>query len=295
MPETPSATSATMFSIPQLPTNLEPKVAESLDRGVSTQNLEQVEQMLDETEMAVAVATRQDDERATTPAVQLSVIVPVYNEAATIGQIVSRIQAQPLVDEIILVDDGSTDGTRQLLHQLEGAPGIGIVYHRRNRGKGAAVRTGLMQARGELVAVQDADLEYDPAEYARLVEPILAGEADVVYGSRYLAGRPTGQRISHRLANRALTFLSNVTTRRGLTDMETGAKLFRRSFLSKITLAEDGFGFEPEITAKLARRGARFAEVPVGYKPRGRSEGKKIGLRDGLRAVWCVLRYGLAD
>ncbi len=226
---------------------------------------------------------------------KLSVIIPVFNEHATLRQIVERVRAAEHVGEIILVDDGSTDGTRQILAELAETPGVCVLYHDRNRGKGAAIRTGVEAATQELVIIQDADLEYDPADYGRLVEPLHAGEADVVFGSRFAErDGAQGRGRWHTLGNRLLTRLSNLVTGLRLTDMETCYKVFRRSVLQRIRIEEDRFGFEPEITAKIARMGCRVREVPITYNSRGYAEGKKIGWRDGVSALRCIVWYSVA-
>jgi len=228
----------------------------------------------------------------------LSVVIPVYNEPETIGEIVRRVRAVPIATEIVIVDDGSTDGTREVLRTLEAADDLTVVFHERNRGKGAALRTGFAAVTGDVVIVQDADLEYDPGEYPRLLQPIVEGKADVVFGSRFSGGGP--HRILyfwHYVGNRFLTLLSNSVTNLNLTDMEVCYKVFRREVIVEIapTLKQDRFGFEPEITAKVARRGYRLYEVAVSYAGRTYEEGKKIGWRDGLTALWCILRYGFRD
>jgi glycosyltransferase involved in cell wall biosynthesis len=226
--------------------------------------------------------------------VRLSVVIPVYNEVNTVEQIVEAVQAVDVEKEIILVDDGSSDGTRQKLEGLAGRNGVRVLLHEHNRGKGAALRTGFAAATGDLVIVQDADLEYDPGDYPRLMQPILDGRADVVYGSRFAGGESRAAiRFWHYLANRFLTFLSNCFTNLFLTDMETCYKVFRREVIQGITLEEDRFGFEPEITAKLARGGWRIWEVSISYRGRSARQGKKIGWKDGLRAVWCIVKYNL--
>jgi glycosyltransferase involved in cell wall biosynthesis len=231
--------------------------------------------------------------------VKLSVVVPVYNERATIHQIVAAIGAVPLESvgltrEIVIVDDYSQDGTRDELKKLEGQTGIRVLYHERNQGKGAALRTGFAAATGDLVIVQDADLEYDPREYPKLVMPILEGRADVVFGSRFAGGE--SHRVLyfwHSLGNKFLTLLSNMFTDLNLTDMETCYKVFRREVLQQIKVEENRFGFEPEITAKVAKLRCRVYEVGISYAGRTYDEGKKIGWRDGLRAVWCIIKYNM--
>jgi glycosyltransferase involved in cell wall biosynthesis len=225
----------------------------------------------------------------------LSVVIPCYNEIATIESIVDAVEHSPVSDlEIILVDDGSTDGTRELLRDKIEARVARVIYHPVNRGKGAALRSGFAAATGDMVVVQDADLEYDPQELPKLIAPILAGKADVVFGSRF-SGGPSMRVLYywHYLGNRFLTTLSNILTNVNLTDMEVCYKVFRREVLQKIRIEEDRFGFEPEITAKVAKLGCRIYEVGISYAGRTYREGKKIGWRDGLRAVWCILKYNL--
>ena len=226
---------------------------------------------------------------------KLSIVIPCYNEVRTIEKILAEVQASPIADkEIIVVDDYSTDGTRELLRAKFDGGVARVVYHERNQGKGAALRTGFAAATGDMVIVQDADLEYDPQEYPKLVEPIERGDADVVYGSRFMGGRP--HRVLyywHSVGNRALTTLSNMFTNLNLTDMETCYKVFRRSVIQQIVIEENRFGFEPEITAKVAKLDCRIYEVGIGYDGRTYKEGKKIGWKDGVRAIWCILKYNL--
>jgi hypothetical protein len=223
-----------------------------------------------------------------------SVVMPVFNEASTVAAAIRRVRTSGVPCEIVIVDDGSTDGTRELLRAYIDEPHIHVLFHDANRGKGAALRTGFAHVSGDPVILQDADLEYDPADYAMLLRPILQGQADVVYGTRFRGHRPLGQSRSHYLGNRVLTRLSNRFTGLKLTDMETACKVFRREVIECIapTLCEDGFGIEPEITAKVASLpGVRIVERPVAYHARTYAEGKKIGWRDGLRALWCIWRY----
>ena len=229
------------------------------------------------------------------PGFKLSVIIPVYNEEGTIRQILSRVLAQRLPMEVIIVDDHSVDMTRDVLKQLEGHPNLKIIYKPQNEGKGAALRTGFEHATGDIVVVQDADLEYDPRDIAPLLGPILAGETDVVYGSRYLANGAENSSFVHRLGNGALTAASNFLTGMKLTDMETCYKVFRRDVIQDFEIMQNRFGFEPEVTAKLARSGYRVTERPIGYVARDFDEGKKIGIRDGINALWCIMRYGWSD
>jgi glycosyltransferase involved in cell wall biosynthesis len=235
---------------------------------------------------------------ATPPGLKISVVVPIYNEKATLLEIVRRVRAVPIPKEIILVDDASTDGTRDLLAGLDRGDDVHIVLHERNRGKGAAVRTGFAQATGDIVLIQDADLEYDPDQYHRLIQPIVEGVADVVYGSRFLPVGP--HRVLyfwHYVGNRALTMLSNIFTDLNLTDMETCYKVFRREVIEAIlpTLKEDRFGCDPELTAKIARRKYRIYEVGISYFGRTYQEGKKIRLRDACRVFLSILRYWFSD
>ena len=225
---------------------------------------------------------------------KLSVVIPVYNEEATLLELVKRVESVEIDKEIVLVDDGSTDGTPAVLDDLEGTPGVRVFRQERNQGKGAALRRGFREARGELVIIQDADLEYDPAEYPKLVQPILDGRADVVYGSRFVGSE--AHRVLyfwHSVGNRALTMVSNMFTNLNLTDMETCYKVFRREVLSSFELEEARFGVEPEITAKVARGRWRVYEVGISYSGRTYEEGKKIGWRDGVRAIICIVKYNL--
>jgi glycosyltransferase involved in cell wall biosynthesis len=225
----------------------------------------------------------------------LSIVIPCFNERDTIEELIDAVLAAPVErPEIIVVDDCSTDGTRAVLQQKIEPRIAKVIYHERNRGKGAALRTGFSAATGDIVLVQDADLEYDPRDYARLLAPILEGRADVVFGSRFAGGE--SHRVLyfwHSVVNRLLTLLSNMLTDLNLTDMEVCYKAFRREILQQITLEEDRFGFEPEITAKVAKLRCRIFEVGISYAGRTYAEGKKIGWRDGARAIWCILKYNL--
>jgi len=229
---------------------------------------------------------------------RLSIIVPCYNEINTIDAIINAINASPYADkEIIVVDDFSSDGTRQkLMSSIENSGRVHkVLYHEENQGKGAALRTGIMAATGDLVIIQDADLEYDPNEYPRLVEPILNNKADVVFGSRFLGG--DAHRVLyfwHRVGNGLLTLLSNMLTNLNLTDMETCYKVFRREIIQSISIEENRFGFEPEVTAKISKLDCRIYEVGISYYGRTYDEGKKIGWRDGFRAIYCIFKYNLA-
>jgi len=225
----------------------------------------------------------------------LSVVIPCHNEIGTLEAVLKSVVESPGPEkEIIVVDDGSTDGSREWLEQNFDRKTGRLILLDRNRGKGAALRHGFAVASGDIVIVQDADLEYDPEDYPKLIEPILRDRADAVYGSRFLGSRPhRALYFWHRIGNGLLTFLSNLLTDLDLTDIETGYKAFRRDVIQSITIEEDGFGFEPEVTAKLARGGYRIYEVGIGYFGRTYAEGKKIGWKDGVRAVWCVLKYNL--
>ncbi|WZO98724.1 glycosyltransferase family 2 protein [Isosphaeraceae bacterium EP7] len=237
----------------------------------------------------------------------LSVVIPVYNEMATIHEILARVRAVPIKKQIILVDDCSKDGTRDLLRTwVETEPDLTIRFHEVNQGKGAALRTGFQHATGQIVIVQDADLEYDPAQYLALIQPILEGKADVVYGSRFIGDHHRVLHFWHSLGNKFLTLLSNCFTNLNLTDMEVCYKVFRREVLQGITLKSNRFGFEPEVTAKVARfhvpategrpaRRCRIYEIPVSYNGRDYHEGKKIGWKDGVQALYCIVRYALGD
>jgi glycosyltransferase involved in cell wall biosynthesis len=232
------------------------------------------------------------------PSPLLSVVIPVYNEAATIDRIIAAVRAVDIHKEIIIVDDYSTDGTRDRLKQIAAAENnVRVLYHDVNQGKGAALRTGFAAARGQYVVVQDADLEYDPAEYPKLLGPLIEGRADVVFGSRFIGG--DSHRVLyfwHSMGNKFLTMLSNMFTNLNVSDMETCYKVFRRDIIQNIRIEENRFGFEPEITAKLAAyrlkgEPLRIYEVGISYYGRTYQEGKKIGWRDGLRALWCIIRY----
>jgi len=225
---------------------------------------------------------------------KLSVVIPVYNESRTVAEIVRRVRLVPLQTEIILVDDGSQDDTLAKIDRLAQRESLVVVKHEHNRGKGAALRTGIAHATGEIVIIQDADLEYDPVEYPKLIQPIVDDKADVVFGSRFLGGGPRrAMWISQYLANRFLTHLSNWLSGVWLTDMETCYKAFRREVIQKIRLEEERFGFEPEVTANLIAGRWRIFEVGIAYAGRDYHDGKKIGWRDALRAMWCILKYNV--
>jgi glycosyltransferase involved in cell wall biosynthesis len=231
---------------------------------------------------------------------KLSVVIPVYNEERWIREVVRRVLEVPIPKELVIVDDCSTDNSRTILRQLETEhSNIRLILQPHNQGKGAALREGFRHASGDVVLVQDADLEYDPAEYPKLIQPILEGRADVVYGSRFIGDSHRVLYFWHSIANKALTLLSNMFTNLNLTDMETCYKVFRREVLQDIRLKSNRFGFEPEITAKIARRGRRpgwrIYEIPVSYAGRTYEEGKKIGFKDALTAFWCILRFRYFD
>jgi glycosyltransferase involved in cell wall biosynthesis len=237
----------------------------------------------------------------------LSVIIPVFNEATSFREVFKRIKAVPLPMEIIVVDDGSTDGTRELLKSIENEtlsppppdeqvrPLLKVLYHPKNQGKGASIRTGIQAATGDLLIIQDADMEYSPSEYPRLIEPILSGDADVVYGSRFRGEKTRVHLFWHTIGNKFLTLLSNIFTDLNLTDMETCYKVFKTEIIKGIPLRSNRFGFEPEITAKIAKLRCRVYEMPISYKGRSYSEGKKIGWKDGVSAVYTILKFWLID
>jgi glycosyltransferase involved in cell wall biosynthesis len=228
---------------------------------------------------------------------KLSVVIPVYNECATLRYVVERVLAVPLELEVICVDDGSRDGSQEILAELQRRyPRVRVFVQPRNMGKGAALRRGIEEASGDFVIIQDADLEYDPSDYPLLLDPLMQGKADVVYGSRFLGAAP--HRVLyfwHSVGNRLLTLLSNCLTNINLTDMETCYKVFRREVIQSIPIEENRFGFEPEITVKVAKRRLRIYEVGISYWGRTYEEGKKIGWKDGVRAVWCLLKYSIKE
>ncbi len=227
---------------------------------------------------------------------KLSVVIPVFNENATIHEIIQRVVKVGLADEIIVVDDGSTDGSRVILEELVGTfPQLHLILHENNQGKGAAVRTGIDAAHGDLILIQDADLEYDPRDYPKLLEPIDEGRAEVVYGSRFLGGARRSTMFWHMVANKMLTFMTNVLYNSILSDMETGYKLIRRDILTAMPLHARRFDFEPEVTAKLLKRRVRIFEVPITFNPREYEDGKKIGIKDAFEAVWTLVKYRFVD
>lgn len=225
----------------------------------------------------------------------LSVIMPVYNERATIEKIIQKVQASAFAKEIIIIDDCSSDGTRELLKQYEGRPEFHIIYHARNQGKGASLRTGFEQAEGDFLVIQDADLEYDPEEYKVLLGPLIDGRADVVYGSRFLGGPHRVLYYWHYVGNRLLTIFSNALSNINLSDMETCYKAFRREVLQKIEVKSDRFGFEPEFTMKVAKNHYRIYEVPISYSGRTYQEGKKVTWKDGVKAIFALVWYRFFD
>jgi glycosyltransferase involved in cell wall biosynthesis len=226
---------------------------------------------------------------------KLTVIIPVYNEVKTIQEIIARVQATGLADEILAIDDGSTDGSRDLLAKLNEDGKVKVIYHERNQGKGKAVRTGIQNASGDLIIIQDADLEYDPREYPNLLKPIQEGIADVVYGSRFLGAGRRPALFWNMVANKILTLVTNILYNNILTDMETGYKLFRREIVQNMTLRARGFEFEPEFTAKILKSKVRIYEVPITFNPRDYSEGKKIKMRDAFIAMWTLFKYRFVD
>jgi glycosyltransferase involved in cell wall biosynthesis len=225
----------------------------------------------------------------------LSVIIPIYNEAKTIQTILDRVLSTGLATEIILIDDHSTDGTRELLASMDGNKGIRVILHEKNQGKGAAVRTGIAAASGEVILIQDADLEYDPRDYPALLQPIVEGLTNVVYGSRFLGGPRRVAMFWHMLANKLLTFATNLLYNTILSDMETGYKVFRREVLQGMKLRANRFDFEPEFTAKILKRKQNIYEVPISFNPRDYSEGKKIKMIDAFTAIWALLKYRFVD
>ena len=223
----------------------------------------------------------------------ISVNIPVFNEAKTVKELVKRVQSVDLEKEIIIVDDASTDGTREVLNELTGEQGITVLFHQSNQGKGAALRTAFKEVKGEIVIIQDADLEYDPFEYSKLIRPIMEGKADVVYGSRFLGGPHRVLLFWHYVGNQILTLFSNMLTNLNLTDMETCYKVFKSSLLNEFTIESNRFGVEPEITSKLARLKCKIYEVDISYSGRDYTEGKKINWKDGIAAFYWILKFNL--
>ncbi len=225
----------------------------------------------------------------------ISVIIPVYNEVKNIKEIIKRVQATKLATEIVIVDDGSKDGTRDILKTMNGKKKIRVILHEKNQGKGAAVVTGMKTAKGDIILIQDADLEYDPRDYPVLIKPIQEGVAEVVYGSRFLGGSHRVTMFWHQVANNLLTLMTNILYDSILTDMETGYKVFRREVIEGMTIKAKRFNFEPEFTAKILKRKHRIYEVPISFNPRDYSEGKKIKLKDAFEAVWALIKYRFVD
>ena len=226
---------------------------------------------------------------------KLSVIIPVYNEVESIETILTRVHDTKLTHEIIVVDDGSKDGTRDKLKVLDGKKGVHVILHEVNKGKGAAVRTGMAAAKGDVLLIQDADLEYDPRDYPELLKPIQEGLADVVYGSRFLGRAHRVTMFWHMLANKSLTLMTNILYDTILTDMETGYKVFKREVIKGMTIRANSFNFEPEFTAKILKRKYRIFEVPITFNPRDYSQGKKIKMHDAFEAIWALIKYRFVD
>ncbi|MBS1250552.1 MAG: Polyprenol monophosphomannose synthase [Chloroflexi bacterium] len=226
---------------------------------------------------------------------KITVLIPAYNEVHTIREILKRVQATEIPHEILIVDDGSVDGTREILEELGGQDQIRVIYHQQNQGKGAAVRTGLENATGDVIIIQDADLEYDPRAYPELLKPIQEGLAEVVYGSRFLGAPRRVAMFWHMVANKFLTLLTNILYDTILTDMETGYKVFKREVVQDMPLHAKRFEFEPEFTAKILKRNYRIFEVPITFNPRDYEDGKKIGLPDAFEAIWALLKYRFVD
>ena len=226
---------------------------------------------------------------------QLSVVIPCYNERQTVAGVIQNVHAVVPAAEVIVVDDGSTDGTRDILREVNSRPNLHLIFHEKNGGKGAAVRTGIAAATGDVILIQDADLEYDPRDFPALLRPIEEGKAEVVYGSRFLGGPRKAMMFWHMVANMLLTLMTNILYDTILSDMETGYKVFKARVLKGVPLRSRRFDFEPEVTAKILKRRYRIYEVPISFNPREYSEGKKIGLRDAFEAVWALLKYRFVD
>lgn len=252
-------------------------------------------QLLVEDELASYENAHQDIIKSLPTDLKLSVVIPVYNEEKTIARVVSRVAALPLCTEIVVVDDCSTDGTREILKRLEQVDCVNVYYQDQNQGKGAALRRAFDESTCNYIVVQDADLEYDPKDIPKLMIPLVKRDADIVYGSRFIGEEQQDESFIHRMGNAVLTGASNMFSGLSLTDMETCYKAFTREVIESVHLAQNRFGIEPEITAKLARRGFRFVEVPISYDSRGYSEGKKIGVKDLFNALYCIGRYGVTD
>lgn len=290
--------SKTVETVAEKLTELEQTSANSVDDDLRSindvlQDLDKVDRLVNE--FFVEPASYQiDAPNCEVPnSFKMSVIIPVYNEEATISRVVGRVLEIPVNKEIIIVDDCSTDSTRDILTFVEAHRDVKVCLKEKNAGKGAALRTGFELATGDVVVIQDADLEYDPRDIPKLLVPLINDDADVVYGSRFIGEELQDESWIHRFGNGVLTGASNLTTGLKLTDMETCYKAFKRDLLQSVDVEQNRFGFEPEITAKLARRQARFSEVPVRYDARGYEEGKKIGIRDLFNAIWCIAKYGL--
>ena len=226
---------------------------------------------------------------------KVSVIIPVYNEKSTIEEILRRVKAEEIATEILVIDDGSIDGTREILENLDQDSQLRVIFHDRNRGKGAAVRTGFQNAAGEVFLIQDADLEYDPRDYPSMIRPLEEGIADAVYGSRFLGGPRRTVMFWHMVANKLLTFMTNLLYNTILSDMETGYKVFKREIVDGMQIHANSFDFEPEFTAKILKKKVRVYEVPISFNPRDYDEGKKIGMRDAFQAVWTLIKYRFVD
>lgn len=252
-------------------------------------------QLLVEDELAAYENAHPETVGSLPTGLKLSVVIPVYNEEKTIARVVSRVSALPLDTEIVVVDDCSTDGTRDILKRLEEVDSVNVFYQEENQGKGAALRRAFNESTCEYIVVQDADLEYDPIDIPKLLVPLVNKDADIVYGSRFIGEEQQDESFIHRMGNAVLTGASNMFSGLSLTDMETCYKAFTREVIESVELAQNRFGIEPEITAKLARRGFRFVEVPISYDSRGYSEGKKIGVKDLFNALYCIGRYGVTD